>query len=262
MSNGLDGRIALVTGAAGSLGSASCRRLASAGARVFMVDVDEAALRRAAVGLGAAAIGHSVADATNATDVARALAECLALSDGRLDILVNIAGGAGARTMRAIDEIDDEAWEDVIALNVKSTFLFSRAAIPVMRAGGFGRVVNFSSTLAYGKKGPITTTGCRLAYATAKAALFGFTAQLAKDVAADGITVNALVLPLVLGDPGTRSRDRFDAMAPEEREIRMAEFPMGRPACASDVASTVAFLSGDGAAYISGAAIPVDGAFT
>jgi len=264
MTSNLSGRTALVTGAAGSLGGAVCRALTAAQARVFLVDVNEAALQQSVAALrrGGAEVACCVADATSAADVQRAMDQCAGWSEGALDILVNVAGGAGSRTVRHIEEIDEQDWDAVLALNLKGTFLFSRAAVPLMRARGFGRIVNFSSTLAYGKKGPITTTGCRLAYATSKAALFGFTAQLAKDVAMHGITVNALVLPLVLGAPGTRSRDRYDAMPATEREAWMADFPMGRPAYAEEVAAMVLFLAGEGSAYISGAALPVDGAFT
>ncbi|MBL0919944.1 MAG: SDR family oxidoreductase [Hydrogenophaga sp.] len=261
MSNELKDRTALITAAAGSLGTATSRRLAAAGARLFLTDVDAEGLARLAAELAqsGAEVRHAVADAVLAQDVQRVV-QAAHEAWGRLDILVNIAGGAGGTTVRDIDQIDEATWDAVLDLNLKSSFLFSRAAVPFMRERGFGRIVNFSSTLAHGKKGPITTTGCRLAYATAKAALFGFTAQLAKDVAEHGITVNVLVPSLALGDPGTRSRDRHDAMPDEQRRAWMRDFPVGRPAHADEVAAAVLFLASDGAAYVTGATLPVDGA--
>ena len=182
-------------------------------------------------------------------------------SFGTVDTLINIAGGGGPRRTMGIEDIDLELWNHVMALNVTSTFLFSQAVMAGMRQHGFGRIVNFSSILAYGEKGPPTTVPGRLAYATAKAALIGLTAQLAKDVGKDGVTVNCIVPGLILGQPGTRVRGRFDALSDSDRARMLEGYLSGRAGTSEDVAAAVEFLVSEGAGYISGVALPVDGAY-
>jgi NAD(P)-dependent dehydrogenase (short-subunit alcohol dehydrogenase family) len=113
----------------------------------------------------------------------------------------------------------------------------------------------------HGRKDPVTTQGALLAYATAKAALLGLTAQLAKDEAANGITVNAVMPSLILAEEGSRIRDRFEALPPEARAKMMRDYPVGRPGEAQEVASVIGFLCSDAAAYVSGVALPIDAAF-
>src|SRR5262249_27987781 len=117
---------------------------------------------------------------------------------GRIDALVNIAGGAGPVRVTEIENMDVNTWDHVIELNLKSTFLFCRAVVPYMQAQMYGRIINLSSIIAKGEKGPPTTVAARLPYATAKAGLLGFTAQLAKDLAKHGITVNVLLPGFIL----------------------------------------------------------------
>jgi NAD(P)-dependent dehydrogenase (short-subunit alcohol dehydrogenase family) len=146
-------------------------------------------------------------------------------------------------------------------LNLRSVFLFSRAVIVTMRQQKFGRIVNLSSVLAHGEKGPPTTVAARLPYATAKAAILGFTKQLAKDEAEFGITVNALSPGLILGEPGTRIRDRFDAMPPEQRAGMLHDYPVGRAGEGAEVSAAIAFLVSDAAGYVTGVELPVDGGY-
>jgi NAD(P)-dependent dehydrogenase (short-subunit alcohol dehydrogenase family) len=257
-----EGGWALVTGAAGGIGAAICRQLAGQGLSVLMLDRDEAALAAAAERVRAAG-GRAealAADATAPDAAERAMGRIRAL-EGRLDALVNVAGGSGPRPVRSIEEMDDALWEHVIALNLTSAFRFCRAAVPEMRARGHGRIVNFSSTVARGRKGPVTTQGARLAYATAKAALLGFTAQLAKDEAPHGITVNALMPSLILAEQGSRIRGRFEALPEAARAAMLRDFPTGRAGEAEEVAAVVGFLCSAAASYVSGVGLPVDGAF-
>lgn len=255
-------RWAVVTGAAGGIGSAVCRQLARQGMAVLMLDLHDGPLAAAAERVREAG-GRAetlAADAT-APGAAEAAASRARALGGRIDALVNVAGGSGPAPVRAVEAMEDAAWEHVMALNVTSTFRFCRAVVPAMRAQGYGRIVNFSSTVARGRKGPVTTQGARLAYATAKAALLGFTAQLAKDEAAHGITVNALLPALILAEQGSRIRERFDDLPPEARESMLRDLPSGRPGEAHEVAAVVGFLCSEAASYVSGVALPVDGAF-
>lgn len=250
----------IVTGAAGGIGLATCRQLMGQGLAVFMVDLSQEALDTAAEDIrrGGGEVAVFAADATQPEQVAAAVAA--AESQGRIDVLVNLAGGSGATPIRTIEEMTDAIWNHVITLNLTSAFLFSRAVVPGMRARGYGRIINFSSTAAYGRKGPVTTQGARLAYAAAKAALIGFTAQLAKDEIMNGITVNALVPSLILAEQGSRIRERFSSLPAEAQQAMMQHYPIGRAGEAEEVAATVGFLASGSASYISGVALPVDAA--
>lgn len=252
---------AVVTGAAGGIGTEVCLQLARQGLGVVMLDVQEAPLAASAERVRAAG-GRAetlVLDVLHREASAAALAKADSL--GRTDALVNLAGGSGPRPIRTIEDLEDQIWEHVMALNLTSAFRFSRAFVPGMRARGFGRIVNMSSTLARGRKGPVTTQGARLAYSTSKAALLGFTAQLAKDEAANGITVNAVMPSLILAEQGSRIRDRFDALSPEHKADMMRDFPTGRAGEAHEVAAVIGFLCSAAASYVTGVALPVDGGF-
>lgn len=258
----MEQRTAIVTGAAGGIGLAVVKRFLADGHNVTLVDASQAGLDLAAARLpeNASAI-FCHADVTEPDAVNDAVARTIDRFNG-IDILVNLAGGSGSTKVREIDAIDLATWDHVMDLNLRSTFLFCRAVVPPMRAGGFGRIINTSSVSARGEAGPITTVAGRLPYATAKAALVGFTAQLAKDVAEEGITVNAIVPGLILGEQGTRVRDRFDQLPEDARASMLRRYPMARAGQADEVAATVAFLASDAAGYVSGTAIPIDGAAT
>lgn len=254
-------RWAVVTGAAGGIGVAVCLQLAAQGFAVLMLDLQEGPLAAAADRVRAMGgkAETMLADAMDPAAPGAALTRAEAL--GRVDALVNLAGGSGQRPIRSIEEMEDALWDHIMALNVTSAFRFSRAFVPGMRARGHGRIVNISSTLARGRKGPVTTHGARLAYSTAKAALLGLTAQLAKDEAAHGITVNAVMPSLILAEQGSRIRDRFEALPPEQKAGMLRDFPTGRAGEAHEVAAAIGFLCSDAASYITGIGMPVDGGF-
>jgi NAD(P)-dependent dehydrogenase (short-subunit alcohol dehydrogenase family) len=157
-----------------------------------------------------------------------------------------------------VDEFEDADWELVINLNVRSTFWACQAAVPVMRRQGYGRIVNTSSTAAHGSIGPVGTAGGRLAYATAKAALLGFTHQLAKDLGPDGITVNAVLPWLTFSD---RIRTGFERLDPEFQQRALRSSPQQRAARTDEVAAAFAFLMSEQASFVSGVELPVDGAY-
>ncbi|MBI2015897.1 MAG: SDR family oxidoreductase, partial [Candidatus Rokubacteria bacterium] len=178
----LQGRVALVTGAARGIGLAISRRLAAEGARVALVDLDGAAVAAAATELGEAALALT-ADVTQTADVERAVAAAHARWR-RLDVVVNNAGITGGSKLTW--ELTDEDWHRVIACDLTSVFLVSRAAVKLMLGQGSGRIINIASIA--GKEGNPTLAP----YSTAKAGVIGFTKALAKEVATRGILVNAV----------------------------------------------------------------------
>lgn len=255
-------KAAIVTGGAGGIGKSTVRRLLARGFAVFVVDSNQGLLDALKSEFAGAADRLDVwrADVTDedqTIDAVRRAEERF----GAIYALVHIAGGAGPKRARDIEEFELADWTHVIDLNLTSAFLAARAAVPLMRRQRSGRIVLFSSIIADGEKGPLTTVTGRLPYATAKAALLGFTSQLAKDLAEWGITVNALMPGLILGEQGTRIRDRFDRLEAHERAALLSGYPAGKPGSGDDVAAVVEFLLSDSAGFVSGVALPVDGAY-
>jgi 3-oxoacyl-[acyl-carrier protein] reductase len=246
-----DAKSVVVTGAGGMIGAATLRRLRDMGCSVLAIDISEPTSSY----VGVTSFTADVTDPAQIDSVAATVRQLF----GHADALVHIAGGAGSVKAPSLEATDLSVWQQVMTLNATSAFLLCRALVPPMRKARFGRVVLLSSILAKGEKGPPTTVAARLAYAAAKAALQGFNAQLAKDCAADGVTVNAVAPGLILGEPGTRIRDRFDALPEAERARALAAIPAGRPGTADEIAATIAFLLTGAAGYINGATIAADG---
>jgi NAD(P)-dependent dehydrogenase (short-subunit alcohol dehydrogenase family) len=257
----VEGETVIVTGGAGGIGKATVRRLLATGRPVFVIDLDAKALEALQSDLGAGErLDVMCADVKDEPQVIAAVKRA-AERFGTIYGLVHVAGGAGPKRARDIEEFALAEWTHVIDLNLTSAFLAARAAVPLMRKLGRGRIVLFSSIIADGEKGPLNTVTGRLPYATSKAALLGFTRQLAKDLAEADITVNALMPGLILGEQGTRIRDRFDQLASEERAALLGGYPAGKPGSGDDVAAAVAYLLSAEARFVSGVALPVDGAY-
>ena len=238
----LQGRVALVTGAARGIGLAISRRLAAEGARVALVDLDGAAVAAAATELGEAALALT-ADVTQTADVERAVAAAHARWR-RLDVVVNNAGITGGSKLTW--ELTDEDWHRVIACDLTSVFLVSRAAVKLMLGQGSGRIVNIASIA--GKEGNPTLAP----YSTAKAGVIGSTKALAKEVATRGILVNA-VAPAVIGT------DMVRQMSKETVDMLVAKIPMGRIGRPEEVAALVAWLASDECSFSTGAVYDLSG---
>ena len=239
-------KVAVVTGAGQGMGRAVAERLAAGGARLAVNDVNADAAERTASallenGAEAVAVAGSV---TAATDVA-AMVETTLARYGALHILVNNAGVL--RPTRVID-IEEDEWDFVVEVNLKGTYLCSRAVLPAMREAGWGRIVNFSSTAG---KNVSTVGGAH--YTAAKAGILGFTRHLAKEEAGYGITVNSVCPGLIDTEMVRTTIDAARAKAYAD------SFPIQRMGQPSEVAELVAFLASDRAAYITGASLDING---
>jgi len=238
----LTGRTALVTGAARGIGLAIAQRLGREGARVALLDVDRAAVEAAAQALGPTALAL-VADVTRTADVERAVGVAHERW-GRLDIVVNNAGITGGSKLAW--EVTDEEWQRVLACDLTSVFLVSRAAVRLMLGQGSGRIINIASIA--GKEGNPTL----VPYSTAKAGVIGFTKALAKEVATRGILVHA-VAPAVIGT------DMVRQMSKETVDMLISKIPMGRIGRPEEVAALVAWLASDECSFSTGAVYDLSG---
>lgn len=246
MQTGLKGKVALVTGGSRGIGRAIALHLAAEGASVAVNYLERADAAETVVaeirqaGGTAAALRADVADprAVVAT-VERTLTEF-----GRVDILVNNAGISGGR--RGVEAVTPEIWRRIMAVDLDAVYLCSRAVIPAMREHGGGRIVNVAARVG------LTGIAGFAPYAAAKGGVIAFTKSLAKEVAKDAITVNAVV-------PGATRTDFISFLTPEQLEAAAKAIPVGRIAEPDDVARVVVFLASAQAGYITGEAIGVLG---
>ena len=244
--NEFAGKVAVVTGAGQGMGYAVARRLVAGGARVVVndlaADAAESAARRLAQGGGEAIA--AAGDVTSGRDVRR-MVERAAGRFGTVHILVN---NAGLLRPTPVIDIEEEEWDRIVGVNLKGTYLCSRAVLPLMQKEGWGRIVNFSSTAG---KNVSTIGGAH--YTASKAGVLGFTRHLAREAARDGITVNSVC-------PGLIDTEMVRSTISSEQDRAYADsFPVGRLGEASEVAELVAFLASDRAAYITGASLDING---
>lgn len=235
--------MALVTGAARGLGLAIARVLWGQGATVFLCDVDEDEGRRAAASLGERA--HFIPlDVSDLEAVRRAVSEIQERTGGP-HVLVN---NAGVLYSTRLPDIPEAEWQHTFAVNVHGVFHCTQAVVDIMRDHGWGRVINVSSTA-----GKTVSTLGGAHYTASKSAVLGFTRAAAHELAPFGITVNAVCPGLVDTDMARRNT------TPEQLRSLAARFPVGRVGVPEDVAALVAFLASDQAAYITGAALDING---
>jgi 2-dehydro-3-deoxy-L-rhamnonate dehydrogenase (NAD+) len=238
----LEGRVAVITGGPGGIGSATAQRLAASGAVPVFWDMDKAALARS-LEQGLARDGMEV-DVTDQQAVETATRLTIE-RHGRIDILVNGAGIVGQRTR--LTEYPVDLWRRVVDINLHGTFLCCRAVVPHMQRQGSGRIVNIASVS--GKEGnPLSS-----AYSAAKAGVLALTKALGKELAKEGILVNCIA-PAIIA-----TQRLFHDLAPEDKALFVSRVPMGRPGRPEEAAAMIAWLCSDDCSFTTGAAFDLTG---
>ncbi|MGI5336950.1 3-oxoacyl-ACP reductase [Streptomyces sp. CA-181903] len=241
----LPGRTAVITGAAGGIGLATARRLASEGARVVCADIDEKAGQAAANEVGGLFVRTDVTDADQVEALFRAANDTY----GSVDIAFNNAG---------ISPPDDDsilttgldAWKRVQEVNLTSVYLCCKAALPYMRAQGKGSIINTASFVAV-----LGSATSQISYTASKGGVLAMSRELGVQFARDGIRVNALCP----GPVNTPLLKELFAKDPERAARRLVHVPVGRFAEAEEIAAAVAFLASDDASFVNAAEFLVDG---
>src|ERR1700722_634806 len=229
----LQGRTAIVTGAATGIGEAIAIRLADAGATVAVIDLNLSGAQKVAASLPNGSFAVE-ADVANAASVGRAVDQVMQ-NTGQIDILVNNAGIAGPAAF--IWEQTDEDWQRNIAINLTGVFNFCRAVIPHMRSRSYGRSVNIASIA--GKEGNPRMTP----YSATKAGVIGLTKALGKEVATDGICVNAV-------SPAVIQTQILDQLTPEQVAYMTEKIPMRRTGKPEEIANVVHFLASPDCSFV------------
>ena len=250
-----ENQVALVTGAAGSIGKGIAKRLVEEGAKTFITDLKQEALEKICAEIGDDCRGLA-ADVTNHDQVKKVIAAAQQAFGGRIDVLVNVAGTVGKGGK--IEDIEEGTWDFVFDVNCKGSFLFIKEVVPLMKQGGGGSIVNFSS------KSGKTGSALMAPYSAAKAAIIGLTQALAFELAGDGIRVNCLCpgITEATGVWNNVSSDYVENMnLPMEEIVKKftSKVPLARLARIDDVVNMTCYLASARADYMTGQAINITG---
>jgi 3-oxoacyl-[acyl-carrier protein] reductase len=224
----LPGRVALVTGTAGGIGAAIATALAEHGATVHGADRDTC----------------DVADSAQVAELVTRI--------GRVDILVNCAGGVCGQIGKTLDNVTDEDWREIVDANLTTTFVCTRAVVPGMKAAGYGRIVNISS----GAGRSVSLTGIQ-AYASAKAGQIGFTRQTAHELGRFGITVNSIAPGFVPSNPS--SIVQWESYGEEGQARLLEQIAVRRLGTPEDIANGVLFFVAEESGWVTGQVLSIDG---
>ena len=238
----------VVSGAAIGFGREIARRFAEAGATVFGCDIQQQKLED----LNAFGIHTTVVDLCDRQAAQQWIDSVGEITGGKIDVLINNAGGVAGQSGRPIEEITDEEWDKVVAINLGATFALSRAVAPIMKQAGKGAIVNISSGAAL----KASLTGVQ-AYCASKHAILGLTRQLAHELGPFGIRVNSVAPGFVITNEATQKQ--WDAMGEEVQKRLLAGIALRRLGTAEEIASTTLFLASEYAGFINGEIISVNG---
>jgi NAD(P)-dependent dehydrogenase (short-subunit alcohol dehydrogenase family) len=245
MSMNVEGKIAVITGAAQGLGKAIALGFADSGAVPVIVDInrEKAAAVRAEINKKGCDAIEIIADVSNTGEL-KAMADTVLAKYGTVDVLVN---NAGIVHTTPIEDITEAEWDHMMAVNLKSVFFASQLVLPAMKKQRRGRIINMSSSA--GRMGGYANG---VGYAASKAGILGLTMSFARKVAEEGITVNAVA-------PGTTETEIIEAFS-EELKLKLKQMiPMKRLGKPKNIADVVVFLASDEAEFITGAVIDVNG---
>jgi NAD(P)-dependent dehydrogenase (short-subunit alcohol dehydrogenase family) len=248
----LEGLHAVVTGAAGGIGSAITRQLTAQGAKVQVLDRDVDALRALVAGAPPGTVTPHTVDLADREAVDRLLAELMAQLQHRCDILVN---NAGFSRLRPLEQTDDGLLDGLFAVNFFAAFRVTRGLLPALRASGRGAIINIASELA------LVGAADYSAYCATKGAMLAWTRALAVELAAQRIRVNA-ICPGPIDTELLRGEFMTHGKPEEARLAEVSMIPLSRLGMPTDIAPLVGFLASDAAAFVTGAIWPVDGGKT
>jgi 3-oxoacyl-[acyl-carrier protein] reductase len=248
-----DGRTAIVTGAAHGFGRAIALSFAALGAHVVACDVlsDELAETARIAGAQRTPIEARVLDVTDRRAV-HGMANDIHGARGRIDILVNDAGGVLGQVGRPLEEVSEAEWRAIFAVNLDGAFYCSQAVAPAMKAARYGRIVNISSGAGLG----ISLTGIQ-AYASAKAGQIGLTRQLAHELGPWGVTVNNIAPGFVRSNPTTEVQ--WNSYGDEGQRRLVENIALKRLGAPDDIANGVLFFASDLAGWVTGQTLAIDG---
>jgi NAD(P)-dependent dehydrogenase (short-subunit alcohol dehydrogenase family) len=243
-----EGRVAIITGAAGGIGRATAELMAREGGKVLIADTasqgEQVVAALTAQGRQAMFMHVDVSQEEQVAGMVKAAVDRW----GRLDIMVANAGISGRGTVDGTELID---WQRVVGVNMTGVFLCIKHAVPAMQACGGGAIVNTASIMGLvGSRGAVP-------YAAAKGAVVNMTRSIALDCAKDGIRVNAVCPGFLAGPTAGEARDQD-----KRNDMLIPLHPLGRLGTAEDVAKAIAFLTSDDASFITGAVLVVDGGYT
>lgn len=246
--NRFDGDVVAITGAGGGFGRRFVEEFIARGARVFGCDIDPEGVERAR----AAGAIVDVVDAGDRDAVVRWVAGIEAAAGSAIGVLINNAGGHLGTPPRSIENVSDGEWDAIVAANLGATFAVCRAAVPAMKRAGRGRIINISSGagIAASRTSPHP-------YTAAKHAIVGLTRQMAYELGAFGITVNAVAPGLVISSANTRKL--WEGMSPDAKSAYLQTTFMRRVGEIDDVVNAVLFFASARTSWISGQILSVDG---